>query len=241
MISEEPIVLSEEDQGNPLLLTSDGKLIYTDWVYDDIKQEGKFISTYIEFTPYKTYLSVLDKPIRLHTGVTLESLIKLVASHKLTPDIYNYIFNNCYIPNFIKQYEDHHSDAIPYSSEGPDGISHLEIYRLFEYDTVEDTMSSLLPHADFHGIAVRNELNYCVSWIDPVSLYTTPLKLNTKVDIYEENHQIHMALIKANQPHLPIYSFRCDYTLGEVIRAVFWESSWGGGPTAHLGVKSKNI
>lgn len=217
-----------------LKLLADGTLLHSKWIYDETIGEGSYVIVPVT-ERFGTYLNVLDKTIEFDSKVTLASLCELLLTHDLKDDaLYQYLFNNCYLGHFIRNYQHNIGKFDPYVCETSADIEYLEVYRLMEIDSVTLEADTLAEPA-FHGVAMKTEsnadpLNICVSWCNPVHFYNTPIRLNTLGELWDCNHELIMKRMNTKEKALPILQYTYDYTLREVIRAVFWELSWGGPP-----------
>lgn len=230
----------------PLKLHKDGTLTFTDWVYDDKAGEGSYVSTKIQDTKYKTFLSALDKPVELEDGVTLSSFLELLASVDTDGQAYHHLFNSCWIRSFIDKYQEVKHTAVPYDVSDRDAIEYIKVHRTFYIDTVTGTTDYIISHGSISGVGVEQSEDYIqrnyvmwekgsripwnISYTKLNTLLNIPVVLSEQVEFYEENHDIVLKQLADKIKPVPLLSFKAGYLLRDVIRDIFWELSWGGGP-----------
>jgi len=234
---------SEEVETPEFTLHPGGKLIWTNWVYDDVTNTGKYVD--INVTESGLWLHKRDKNLTLAPGVTLNDIFLFVSKEV---DLWNIILTNCYVKDFITAWQKIDQKTIKFDHPyDPEGIEYLNLYwgtDLFTY--AGKTKISGLTFPDFDGVGfvlqedkyedVDAEIKYKlyeagqrIKWgIDFTlleDLLGLPVKLNTEFKVYEEWTRE----MGKNHPPLLLDVHR-DMTLQEVLTGIFWELSFYGTP-----------
>lgn len=211
-----------------LKITKGGKLIETEWVYDEAKKEGSYVST-----------DVTDQGIRhllngatLDEGVTLKDIFLFLNTEL---DIYDSIIGNwCkdIVTEGLTQPEK------IFNGYNPDEIEYLELYWNL-HQQAEGTYGLVRP--DFHGVGWVLQQDKLFEWgevewpkgqripwglsFTPTNeLINLPLKLNPELDVYDDDHDSAdwgKKLFTVKKP---------DFKLVDILNGVIWELSFHGGP-----------
>ena len=216
----------------PLKLRPDGVLEHTEWQYDETTDTGEYVTVPVN-SKFQSCLNVLDKFVTLDTDVTLRSAFELLAETTyLDSGIWNYLFNNCYVGEFIEYYVANRTKTVIRD----DQIHHLEIYRMIDKDSITLNTDWNF-RADFHGVGSgEGAVNWGVSYCDVFELMDIPLQLNNRCPVHEENHDIVMSKLTTHSKDVEIWKplevYEMKYTLRQMLHAIFWELSWTGSPTS---------
>jgi hypothetical protein len=226
-----------------LVLTKNGKLVETKWVYDKQKEEGSYVDS-----------DVTDQAIRrifdnceLEDGVTLKDVFLLLNTEL---QIFDAIIGN-WCEKLVT--EGLTKPAKPHTGQyDPEEIEYLELKKNYWQDK-DSTYGQNRP--DFGGTGYELKEDKLAGWnnkdgtpavempkgeripwglsFTPTNeLINLPLKLNRKLTIYNEDHEspdYHKVIAE--------YDNIC-YTLGDILYGILWELSFHGGPESRDGFKS---
>ena len=191
-------------------------------------------------SPEKTnIITCLRTRCEIAEGTTLRKIFEAVAEYdflKLVIAQYSW----------CKQIDAFHAQANEQKIKSDDGeiIDYLEIYHHPETNSfVENNPDGsserivavdFCTSASFHGIGHDQDgstINYAVSYSPMWELADLPVKLNQAFDVYEPFNPK-----KHNRNLLPekIMSVNREFTLLEVLDAIYWDISFAGGPEENI-------
>lgn len=144
-------------------------------------------------------------------------------------DIFNIVDQYKLLKSFVKQYswcrqiDEFHAQAKePMRNEEKieDKLEYLEIYwdvELYNYKNKNDFNITV----GLHGGNIKNE-NYSVSYTPMYDLADLPIKLDKKIELFEPYTK--------NKERNKIFEAEKEFTLQDVLDAIYWDISFMGGP-----------
>lgn len=175
----------------------------------------------------KKYMSfsLLSKPCKIKKGVTLGDILNWVKDNKYLKVFFSQ-YSHCDVEAFIAQSE------IPYSppEKEEDKLEKLEIFWVADQDE-DNGKKKVYFSPGFHAIGTPDpsshyypedggSINYSIALTPVNELVHLPVVLNKKLDIYGADY---------NKSEIE-FSAENDFTLLDVLHAIFWEISFYGGP-----------
>lgn len=192
-----------------VIMKSGGKLFAKQWVYDNEKGEGAYEYHDITCTSYE----YLYEPVTL-LDVTLNDLFLLTEQ---CAEFYRLIFRRNYYEELIQE---------AFSGEGPSTdkeIEYLEIYKYLDVMKIEDSLYETNLCVSFHGVNETTDINYSLMFSSAKLIKNLSLRLKSDISIYEEIYSPNYTSTEKIFPKI-------NYTLFEVLNAVYWELSFSGSP-----------
>jgi hypothetical protein len=226
-----------------LQLVSGGKLLRTDWVYDEEKGEGSNVTTEIA---EGQEISFLFDAVELASDLKLNDLFILLKQNPLLLAIYR----RDWAKEFLEEYERISSTAKPYTGEyDPKEVEYLELYWQWDKNSSTGEIQGI-HRLNFHGIGFElredqmqdsyvtyrkgQRINWSISFSPLQELINLPLRLNPKVLICEDDSDS------------PNFMKTIDETtripnpmLGQVLEGILWELSFHGSPEDKLEAKAE--
>lgn len=147
----------------------------------------------------------LREVTNIDEGVTLGDIFNFVEKSEdgVLADLIGTLAHNWHMDEFHAQAKE------PPSADGEDKLAYLEIYwRPCYYND----RKSLRVEAEFHGVSLENKRTYSVSYTPVNELVHLPVKLNKVVNLEDGS------------------SFYHEYTLLDILDAIYWDISFAGGP-----------
>ena len=210
-----------------LVLKKDGKLIKTEWVYDNEKEEGSYVDSDVTD---KGFFHLQDE-CTLDSDVTLKDIFLLLNSEL---DLYDSVLR-IWTKELVKE-------GLSGSPIKETEIEYLELYYHLEYNRIEENQPFRLDglkHPDFHGVGKILEedhdfckkgerIPYSLSFQSTLNLIDLPVKLRHEVEVYEDDYTQ-----KTYKPPTPLIKFsHVPYTLFNILYGIMWELSFFGAPEA---------
>lgn len=190
-----------------VILKPGGSLFGKQWSYDEKTCKGEYV-----------YEDISDDSFEyLYENVTLlnVTLNDIFVLTERCSDVYRTIFRRNYYEEIIKEVN---------SGDGPledKEVEYLEIYKYLDIMEIEDKVHESNLCVSFHGVNKTTDTNYSLMFSSAKLLKNLPLYLKSDISIFEEKY-------------VPDYTFKeqtfpsINYTLFEVLNAVFWELSFAG-------------
>ena len=199
-----------------------GLLFKTDWVYDDEKEEGSYVDTEVS----KHFLRHLWDSCELEEGVTIRDIAKLLSN--IDSVLLSVVFSD-----WIEEYV----ELILQSKKSiPDYARCVELYWWFDKSEEDVHYGSGFPSCHIIGNPQTKAEYYCdgsdsteiikdpaygVSGEMADEYADLPIELREKVDFYSSGFGKNCKVE---------YSTKLDYSLGHIIKSIFWELSFHGSP-----------
>ena len=195
-----------------LKLKNDGKLIETYWEYDEVKEEGSYLTREIKsLMPH--YLHEL--PFDFEEGVTLRTLFEFMDKDL---DYWDIVVGN-WCAELV-------NEGLKDSEEKPEDIYFLELGWQFEKDHIDFKM-------DFSGIGkVYNSYpyedatpdnsgnSYGIEFLKANDLADLPLKINTEAKFWDYSNGTEDCVSLGNM----------SPTLFQAVYSIIWELTFCGSP-----------
>ena len=208
-----------------LRISKGGKLIETKWHPED--------RSYKEHDVTDQAIRCLFETCSLEEGVTLKDVFLLLNTEL---ELFDAILGNwCkdIVTEGLTQPEKLYTGQYD-----PDGIEYLELYKTVH--TQQDG-SYGLTRPDFHGVGFELTEDKLFDWGDVEwpkgeripwglsfsksnELINIPLKLDNKLNVYDDDHD------SADWGKKLFTIEKPDFTLGDILNGVIWELSFHGGP-----------
>jgi len=216
-----------------LIIKQGGFLSKTKWVYDEEKGIGTYITT--DVTDHA--INYLMDEVQFADDVRLVDIFLLLR----TDDTFSKLFRRDWAKEYLAAA--FKEGATEYTGQyDPNGIEYLEIYQVWEKNSVSGEMSGI-NYFGFHGIGyhliedvmqddrVMHPKNTRVHWglicTHLSTLLNIPLRFNQDVNICESNYD------NAEQYGKVIDTVIIPFPLlSQVIHGILWELSFYGGPEA---------
>lgn len=219
-----------------LQIKKDGKLFETRWIYNKETEEGHYEDTDVTEDASRFLFEICD----LESGIILKDIFLLLNSNL---DIFDSI-----IGNWCKEIvtEGLTGQEKPYTGEyNQDEIEYLELYWAFDYDDGDykdgESCFSGYHRPSFNGMGFEQKedklfesgevecpkdkrTSWAVEMRPTNELINYPVKLGSKVEVYEENHTK-----KEYMSKLAEYN-GATFTLGNILEGIIWELSFFGSP-----------
>lgn len=217
--------------------TKDGNIIYEKWEYDEAAGKGE----YVKYDKTKNVLSVLHKTVRIEPGFTMKHLFNIVKTANETVEL-DYFFRDCFIQPFMDYYEQMVSNyTAPVHQYDPDGIECIELYWNAEVDEcLEGSYVTGLEMPWMHGLGWElqedqpeehwsgykkgDRITWAMDFSSIDDMLHLPIVLNEQFTLRED------FMHSTDRNAKPIFTGRRLYTVGDVIRGIFWEISFHGAP-----------
>lgn len=211
-----------------LLLCPAGRLMRTQWIYDDATDQGSYVETDVTDSAH----TFLFDTVELHQDVKLADVFTLLAGNAVLQAMQKRNF----VESLLKECKN--TTPQPYTGEyDPDGIEYLEIYHVWEKDPKTLTLNmSWRPH--FHGIGfplradtvemdstlgkVGDRISWGIGFSTLAALLNLPLRLNMGVTVCDADagsSTYGSALEVLQLDSIP---------LGAVLESILWELSFYG-------------
>lgn len=186
-----------------------GKLISTEWVYDEETETG----SYQQFDRTDVAVRCSFEYCDIAEDVTLKDIFLL-----LNRDLDHWEF---FLGNWCKEIVTEGLTGKPGSDANDREIDYLEIYNdVTETNCEDETYTSGLVVPDFHGYGDWDDETkggIGVSFTPSNELINLPVKISKDLPIYSERQK----LTTFKNP---------TYSLGQILYAIIWELSFHGGP-----------
>jgi len=199
-------------------LEKGGKLTYTKWVYDKEKEEGAYQTK--DVTDIINYH--LFSNCSIAEDVTLKDIFMLVEEHK---DLFSIIIPDCYIEEYLiesKQSTDNKCDAKRYYM----GLSWAN--EDDKADSKDGTGSSFSSYISVSKLSKEEDIAYSLSFIPVNQLNDLPVILDKSFIVYK-GHGYDIDF-KDKESYKLIELGKKEFTLSEIIYAIFYELSFYGNP-----------
>ena len=224
-------VIPENEKGfvpEELMLRKDGMLVRYRW---DDGQRREYIGRDVTKEAYRH----MDRHVVFDGDVRLSSVFEMVR--RSDPEIFDAVVTDGFVLPQIRNYERlKASDGIlKYDPDAYDNekIDYLEILRFASVDEENKELSGL-SRPDFHGVGVElreeydmfqigDRIPFGVEFCPQEEILDIPLRMNRKI-ILQRVGKAGNAL-KGDAEELSM-----GFTLGDVVRAIFWELSFLGAP-----------
>jgi hypothetical protein len=207
-----------------LTLKPEGRLIRTQWVYDEEAEAGSYVDSDVS----DQLMSYLMEAVKLDPELRLRDLFMLLERNPAVLDV----FRRDWGAQFVAEYQRVRNTATPYTGEyDADGIEYLELYSIWE---IEDGVLCGTDHLDFHGVGYElqdnvmqgeyvmhskgTRINWAIDFSPLSELLNLPLRLNPEIVVCQGVKDV-AAKYTVNR-----------VLLAQVIRGVLWELSFHGGP-----------
>lgn len=213
-------------------IKKDGKLYKIEWIYDEEKHEGEYQD--IDITEHAIkYL--LDGPCTIADGITLRDIF-LLLNTKI--EMFDAVLGN-----WCKEIVEEGLNKESIRPEEYKDIGYLELYWHYElndhwnikkegYDKESSLEGTLRP--GFHGVSHSSEgiTNWGLSYSPANELIDIPIKLSSKLDIYDSRSHDDKSLEERRiaWQNKMLSADHSYYTLGNVLDGIIYELSFHGGP-----------
>lgn len=222
-----------------LTIAKGGKLLQTEWVYDDEKEEGSYVTS--ELDDFAA-TGLLFEHCELADDITLRDIFLLLEKNL---DFYQVVIRN-WVEELVREGLD--GPTVP-DNESP-YIDYLELYWHFEGSKFEGKRTlGGYSFPEFHGVskALTEEelkdypgfkagdvINIAVDFTPTNKLMDLPVKLKKKPWIAEDDLDIDFKTADKQEVLNSYWSTDsyddCIYTLGHILYGIIWELSFCGSP-----------
>lgn len=176
-------------------------------------------------------LTYLLSPCAVSENLTLGDVFNFVEKHEILHDFIAFY-------SWCRPIDEFHAQAKLPNDENDEKIWHLEIYRrvslyvkknYFNFDPnlhgIGELSDAEKQHYINNSLPLPNHTNYGISCAKMNNLAHLPIHLNYDCDVYENDKQ-----------HKVIHhtQYKMDYTLLDILDAIYWEISFFGGPEDNL-------
>lgn len=229
-----------------LRIAKGGKLIETDWVYDNEKEAG----SYVDEDVTKLAIRRLFDPCTLEDGVSLRDIFELVNTEL---DIFDLV-----IGNWCKEIVTEGLTGTPkkVGYYDPAEIEYLTLGYYASYNSKKKNSFHGFHRPDFGGVGWKLKDNIYFDWNDPKTgekmiEHHKDTRINWGLSFTPANEIIDLYVIL--EPEMKIYENDTDgdymselhsfgepeYTLGGIIQGIIYELSFHGGPVDRSGTKEE--
>jgi len=202
-----------------LILEKNGSILIKDWVYDEEKDEGGWVTK--EIPPDDKILSLLGYNVELEDGYTLRDYFRMVTYHDSLQAL------DLYFPSYIKAYEKS-PDSGCFDEDMPT-LQLIKMIHVIKWDNKpgeEDLEDEISDYIDMNGSNPDpKEASWGISFIPLPKMLDTPIILQNAIYFVED-----YKIPPGDKRNYEKDTYKGYYSLWDFVCAIIYELSWYGTP-----------